>query len=261
MLSALLITFREGLEAALLVGLLLAVLGRAAAPISRRWVWSGVAAAAAVSAAAGAALFAAGAELEGTAEALFEAAAMLTAAAMLVWMIVWMSRQARSLRGRMDARVAAAAGAGALFWLAFAVVVREGLETALFLFAAAGAGGSAGAFAGGVLGLSLAVSVGYAVYRFGERLNVGALFRVLNVLLLTFGAYLVWAGAGELGEVAGGEAGELAGPLAAGLYVVIVVWLLRRARRATGTALRPGAAAGPGAAVGPGSVTGRPKGE
>ena len=233
MLPSLLITLREGLEAALLLGLLMAVLSRAGDMPGRRWVWLGVAAAIAASLAAGAALFAAGAELEGTTEAAFEAVTMLAAAAVLAWMIVWMGRRSRTMRDAIGGKVAVAAGSAAgLFWLGFVLVVREGLETGLFLFAAVGEERSLAALAGGLTGIAIAAGVGYAVYRGGSRLNVRAFFAVLNVVLLAFGTYLVFRGAGELGELtAAGEAGELAGPLAAGLYAGLMIWVLLRERR------------------------------
>jgi high-affinity iron transporter len=237
MVSSLLITLREGLEAALLIGLLLAMLARGNAERSSRWVWFGVGAAAVTSIAAGAALFATGETLEGASEAAFEAAAMLTAAGVLGWMIVWVSRQAAALRGAIGVKVAAAAGsAAALFWLAFVLVVREGLETALFLFAAVGEDRSLAALSGGLAGLALAAGFGYAVYKGGSRIDVRAFFAVLNLLLLAFGAYLVWRGLGELGELAaGGEAGELAGPVGAVAYAAIMLWLASR-RRSTDAA-------------------------
>jgi high-affinity iron transporter len=236
MLSSLFITLREGLEAALLIGLLLAMVGRAGSAHGARAVWLGVAAAAGTSVIAGAALFAMGASLEGTSEALYEAATMLGAAAVLGWMVIWMSRRAPALRDSVGGQVAAAAGsAAALFWLSFAVVVREGLETALFLFAAVGQDGSVAAVVGGVSGLAIAAALGYGVYRGGSRLNLRTFFTVLNVLLLVFGAYLVWRGVEEVGELAGGELGEIAGPIAAIAYAGALLWLLLR-RRSTGAA-------------------------
>jgi high-affinity iron transporter len=236
LLSSLLITLREGLEAALLVGLLLAMVARVRSAHGARSIWLGVAAAAAVSAVAGAALFAMGASLEGTAEVVYEAATMLGAAAVLGWMVIWMSRRAPGLSDDVGGRVAAAAGsAAALFWTAFAIVVREGLETALFLFAAVGQDGSVAAIAGGLTGLAIAAALGYGVYRGGARLNLRTFFTVLNVLLLGFGAYLVWRGVEEIGELAGGELGEVAAPIAAVAYAAALLWLLLR-RRTTGAA-------------------------
>ena len=88
---------------------------------------------------------------------------------------------------------------------------------------------------GGVAGLAIAAGLGYAVYRSGSRLNLRAFFTVLNVLLLGFGAYLVWRGVEEVGELAGGELGEIA-PIAAVAYAATLLWLLLRHRRATGAA-------------------------
>ena len=236
MLSSLLITLREGLEAALLVGLLLAMVMRARSAHGARSIWLGVAAAAVVSAVAGAALFAMGASLDGTAEVVYEASTMLGAAAVLGWMIIWMSKRAPGLRNDVGSRVQVAAGsAAALFWLSFAIVVREGLETALFLFAAVGQNGSAAAVVGGLAGLAIAAVLGYGIYRGGARLNLRTFFTVLNVLLLLFGAYLVWRGVEEIGELTGGELGEVAAPIGALAYAGTLLWLLLR-RRTTGAA-------------------------
>lgn len=237
MIPSLLITLREGLEAALFIGLLLALLARSGSRRGASWVWLGVAAAVVASVAAGAALFLTGSSLEGAAEEGFETATMLAAAIVLGWMIVWMSRHAAALRGDVDAKVAAAAGsAAALFWLAFVLVVREGLETVLFLFAAVGENGGLAALAGGLAGLALAAGLGYAVYRGGSRLNVRSFFAVLNVVLVGFGTYLVWRGLGELGELIGGEAGELAGPIGAVAYATVMLWLMARQRTRGATA-------------------------
>ena len=142
---------------------------------------------------------------------------MLGAAAVLGWMIIWMSRRRRRCRDDVGGRVAAAAGsATALFWLSFAIVVREGLETALFLFAAVGAAGQRRPRSSAASpDWPSPPALGYAVYRGGSRLNLRTFFTVLNVLLLVFGAYLVWRGVEEVGEMAGGELGEVAAPVAA----------------------------------------------
>jgi high-affinity iron transporter len=232
-LSSLLITLREGLEAALLVGIVLALLVRTGAGDRARAVWAGVAAAAGVSLVAGAALFLTGAELEGTGEEVFEAVAMLAAAAILTWMIFWMRRQAQTLRTAMDGRVrgALAVGGAGLFWLGFVIVVREGLETALFLFAAVGDEGGPAEIVGALAGLAVAAALGLAAYRGGLRLDLGKLFSVLNVILLAFAGYLLWGAVSELGELIGGEAAEVAGPLVAIGYTGTMIWLFLRGGR------------------------------
>ena len=233
MLSSLLITLREGLEAALLVGIVLALLVRTGGGERASAVWAGVAAAVGVSMVAGAVLFATGAELEGAAEQVFEAVAMLAAAAILTWMIFWMRRQARTLKSDMDGRVrdAVAVGGAGLFWLGFVVVVREGLETALFLFAAVGVKGGLADVVGALAGLAIAGALGLAVYRGGLRLDLGKVFTVLNVALLAFAGYLLWRAVGELGELIGGEAAEIAGPLVAIGYAAMMIWAFLRAGR------------------------------
>ena len=236
MFASLLVTLREGFEAALIVAVILAVLRRSGAMERARSVWGGVAAAVVVSAAAGTVLFVTGAELEGAAEALFEGVVMLAAAAVLTWMVVWMQRQARThaahLQGKVDAAISV--GGGALFGLAFLAVVREGLETALFLFAAADQTQPVLSLIGALAGLAIAVALGWAVYRGSNKLPLGTFFAITNVVLVGFGVYLVWRGVGELGEAIGGEVFEILGPLAAVAYGAIAFVALWRSRRGTG---------------------------
>ena len=122
-------------------------------------------------------------------------------------------------------------GGAALFGLAFLAVVREGLETALFLFAAAGEAQPLPAVIGALAGLALAVALGWLVYRGGRRLPLRTFFTITNLVLVAFGVYLVWKGVGELGEAIGGEVFEVLGPIAAVVYGVAAFVLLRRSRR------------------------------
>jgi high-affinity iron transporter len=231
--ASLLVTLREGFEAALIVAIVLAYLREVGALRRARSVWAGVVSAAAVSAVAGAALFLTGAELEGSAEALFEGVVMLAAVAVLTWMIVWMQREARSqgarLRGKVDE--ALHLGGAALFGVAFLAVVREGLETALFLFAAADTARPLQTLVGGLAGLGVAAVLGWLVYRGSSRLPLRTFFTATNLVLIGFGTYLVWAGVGEIGEVVGGEAFEILGAVAAAVYAALALLALRRATR------------------------------
>jgi high-affinity iron transporter len=232
------VTLREGFEAALLIGIVLAVLHQSGAVDRRRFVWAGVAAAVAVSLVAGAILFAAGGELEGAAEELFESGAMLTAVVVLTWMMIWMQRQARTLGAEIRDRVSGATslGGAALFWIAFVMVVREGLETALFLFAGTADGARWATVAGGLTGLAVAVVLGYAVYRGGTRVNTRAFFLITSVLLMGFAAYLLVGAMHELGELAGSEALEASGPFLAGAYVLGMLAITFIPHRRTGRA-------------------------
>jgi len=202
MIAALLIAFREGLEAALIVGIVLSYLKKMG---YRRQaaVWWGVASAVIVSVVAGVALQALGIAFEGRGEELFEGITMLLAAGVLTWMIFWMQRQGRSIRTELEADVRQAVTGGnrwALFALAFVAVVREGIETALFLTAAAFSATPAQTLIGGGLGLALAVVVGWLLFVVSVRLDVQAFFRVTSVLLILFAAGLVAHGVHELQE-------------------------------------------------------------
>jgi high-affinity iron transporter len=202
MVAALLIAFREGLEAALIVGIVLGYLKRMG---YRRQaaVWWGVASAVTVSVVAGVALQALGVAFQGRGEELFEGITMLLAAGVLTWMIFWMQRQGRSIRAELEADVRQAVTSGsrwALFALAFVAVVREGIETALFLTAAAFSATPAQTLIGGGLGLALAVAVGWLLFVVSVRLDMRAFFRVTSVLLILFAAGLVAHGVHELQE-------------------------------------------------------------
>jgi high-affinity iron transporter len=238
-LGSLFITLREGFEAALIVGIVLAYLRQSNASARGRHVWAGVAAAAGVSVAMGGVIFAAAGELSGRSEQLYEASAMLLAAGVLTWMIFWMQRQARGLGSALRQRVSDALvmGGAALFWLAFVSVAREGIETALFLYASTGTDSPAGTLAGGITGLLCAVVLGVLVYRGAAHLNLGTFFRVTSVLLLAFAAYLIAGAMHELGELAGNDALEVGAYVVALLYVVGTVWLYLRPPAALARAL------------------------
>lgn len=195
--AAFLITLREGIEAALIISIILAYLRQLGRMDEAPRVWWGTAGAAALSVAIGGAIFAAAGEFEGRAEALFEGLVSLFAVAVLTWMIFWMRRQAARIKSELQERVdtALAAGGLGLAALAFVVVLREGIETALFLFATAkataqGAGGSLGQVTGATLGLVTAVILGYLLYRGGIRLNLRTFFKVTGALILVVAAGL-----------------------------------------------------------------------
>jgi len=205
MLAAALITLREGLEAALVVGIVLGVLRRLGQSDRSRPVWIGVATAIAVSVTAGLALNALGVAFEGRAEEIFEGVAMLLAAGVLTWMIFWMQRQGRQVQAELESNVRRAVTTGsawALFSLAFVAVVREGIETALFLTAAAFSATPAQTLVGGALGLVVAVVLGQLAFAAGRRLDVRAFFRTTSILLILFAAGLVAHGVHELQEAA-----------------------------------------------------------
>ncbi len=203
MLAPLLITLREGMEAALILGIIFAYLARTGNPRHFGAVWLGTGAAVAASLAAGAAVFLTVGELEGAAEEVFEGTAMFLAVAMLTYMVVWMKRQASAIRGELQEKVRAALATGsgmALSLLAFVVVGREGMETALFFYASTRASTPLESLLGGALGLAIAVALGYSLYRGSHRLNLRAFFNVTGVLLILFAAGLLAHGIHEYHE-------------------------------------------------------------
>ncbi len=200
---AFLIAFREGLEAALIVGIVLAVLRRLERPGYRGTVWAGVAAATVLSVLGALSLNALGVVLEDRAEEIFEGATMLLAAGVLTWMIFWMQRQRREIRAGLEADVRRAVSGGArrLLWaLSFAAVLREGLEMALFLTAASFRAEIGQVWVGALFGLIAAAGLGWLFFALGKGLNLRPFFGITGLLLLLFAAGLVGRGIHELQE-------------------------------------------------------------
>jgi high-affinity iron transporter len=201
------IALREGIEAALIVSIVLAYLQQMHAGDRKYLVWWGAGAALVVSVTVGVVLFAVGAEFEGTAEQVFEGLVTLGAVAVLTWMIFWMRRQGARIKGELHEKVDAAlvAGGGAVAVLAFVAVLREGIETALFLFAAASGtaaetGGVGAQLVGAILGLGLAVVLGVLLYRGGIRMNLRSFFRLTGMVLVIVAAGLFAYSLHELQE-------------------------------------------------------------
>jgi high-affinity iron transporter len=203
MLASFLITLREGLEAALIVGIVLSVLRKLGQTDKKRPVWLGVIAAVLVSIAAGWLLNLLGIAFEGRGEEIFEGFAMILAAGVLTWMIFWMQRQGRHIEAELERDVrqaVASSSAWALFSLAFVAVVREGIETALFLNAAAFSATPAQTLIGGILGLAVAIVLGWLIFVTGKQLNLRAFFWGTSVVLLFFAAGLLAHGVHEFQE-------------------------------------------------------------
>lgn len=205
--AAFLITLREGIEAALLISIILAYLNAIGRRDAHKVVWAGVGAAVVLSLAAGAVIFAIAGGLSHTASEVFEGLASYLAVGVLTWMIFWMRRNAIRVKGELHERVDVALASGSMLGLgalAFLVVGREGLETALFLFSAFNASAETPAgltILGALLGLALAVGLGILVYRGGLRLNLRTFFRATGALILVVAASLLVYGTHELLEV------------------------------------------------------------
>jgi len=203
-LSALLITLREGIEAALVVAIILAYLARTGNRRSFRPVWLGTSLGIAASLLAGAVIFFAAGEFEGTGEQIFEGSALFLATGLLTWMIFWMRQQAAGIKGHLQLEVASALEkrqSVGLVLLAFTAVAREGVELALFLFATSRLAESAPlAVAGSLVGLAIAVVLGYGIYQGSAKLNIRTFFSVTSILLIIFGAGLFARGIHEFNE-------------------------------------------------------------
>ena len=203
MLSALLIVLREGLEAALIVGIVLSVLRRRDMTDKSRWVWLGVGVAVLTSIMAALVLRAMGVAFEGRQEEIFEGVAMLLADGILTWMIFWMQGRGRETQQALERdveRAAAVQGAWGLFGLAFVAVVREGIETVLFMTAASMSSTPAQVLIGGAIGLLIAIALGWALFRAGTKFSLQSFFQVTGVLLILFAAGLFAHGVHEFQE-------------------------------------------------------------
>jgi high-affinity iron transporter len=204
MLPSFLLSLREGIEAALIIGIVIGTLQKINRTDYVKTVWVGAACAAAVSLLAVIVLNKVGTSLEGEAEEIFEGFTMLVAAGVLTWMIFWMSRQARQLRSELESgvrRAASLAGHGALFLLAVTAVVREGIELALFLTAAAMTSSAQAVMTGALLGLGAAILLGWSLFTSIVRLDLRRFFQVTGVLLVLFAAGLVAHGVHEFNEL------------------------------------------------------------
>jgi high-affinity iron transporter len=185
---------REGLEASLIVGIVLGYLAKTENRRYFRLIWLGTAAAVAASVATGAVLFFTIGELEGRSEQIFEGLAMLCAVAVLTWMIFWMRSQAANIKKELEAKLASAVAAGSAIGLAsvvFFAVLREGVETALFLFAIGESSTPLATGIGAVIGLTISISLGVAIYMGSRRLNLRQFFTATGLLLIVFAAGLL----------------------------------------------------------------------
>ncbi len=195
------ITLREGVEAALVVGIVLAYLKKAQQPNLTPWVWRGVASGLIASALVGL-LFAAIFQWVGTVDSayapvwkpLLEGVFSIVAIAMLSWMLIWMTQQSRWLKAQVEGAVSASltSGAGAgwgIFTLIFFAVLREGFETVVFIAAKYQQGGMP--IVGAIAGLLGAVAIGVLLFQLGVKINLKLFFQGMGIFLLLIVAGLV----------------------------------------------------------------------
>lgn len=198
MFSALVVTLREGVEAALIVGITLVYLSKIGRPDLRRTVYIALGAALLASVGGAVAL----SYLPITQDS-FEGWVMLIAAVMVVGMIVFMMRTARKLKGEIESKVGSLAGAGSqwgLFAFVFLMVFREGIETVAILAGVSLNSTELMSFLGTLLGVVLAVVFGVMFVKGSVRIDLRKFFRVTTVILFFVAAQLVISGLHELSE-------------------------------------------------------------
>ncbi len=195
MLPTFVIGLREGLEAALIVGIIAAFLGQQGRKDALRQVWIGTAAAVAICIGVAIALQVISSDLPQRQQEGLETVVGALAICMVTYMIVFMRKHARSMKKDLQGAAASALAEGssrALVLMAFLAVLREGFETAVFLLATFHASGDATtSWLGAVLGIVLAAAIGYGIYKGGVKLNLARFFQVTGLVLVVVAAGLV----------------------------------------------------------------------
>ncbi len=202
MLANFLIGLREGLEASLVVSILVAYLVKTGHRGRLRELWVGVAAAALISLAFGAVLTFTSQNMSFEAQETFAGIMSILAVGLVTWMIFWMKRQARFLKKDLEGRLATALTLGpiALTVIAFVSVAREGIETSLFVWSATQATSGTRPFLGVVLGLGSAVALGYLLYRSAVSINLAKFFKYTGIGLVVVAAGVLAYGFHDLQE-------------------------------------------------------------
>jgi high-affinity iron transporter len=195
MLATLVIFLREGVEASMIIAILLAYLNRIGRREHFRDVFLGVGAALILATAGGAVAYTTIRSYDGSrVQTIFETVTYLIAATVLTYMTFWMRSHARSLSKELRARAEAALDGRArwgLGLLAFQAVGREGIETVVFTLAIIFSTSAASALSGAAIGLAGSLAIAFVIYRLGHRLNLSRFFTVIGVLLMVFAAGLL----------------------------------------------------------------------
>jgi high-affinity iron transporter len=200
-LSTFIIALREGLEAALIVGILMAYLVKTNRTHLRTPLWAGVTLALLLSLGLGAILSFTSHELSPHGEEIFAGTLAIIAVALVTWMVFWMKRTARNMRHELENKVDQAVhiGSFAMALTAFVAVAREGLETALFIYTNfATVKTSVAPSVGLVLGLASAIGLGFLIYRRAITFNLAKFFKITGIALIVVAAGVLANGIGDL---------------------------------------------------------------
>lgn len=193
------VSLREGLEAALIIAILIGYLARIKRPDLNKYVWWGVGGAIALSLGLGAGIWMIYGELGELGEKIFEAGAAGTAVIVLTYMIFWMAKNAKKIKGDLEEKIDVSISEKWLLgisFLAFIAVFREGLETVLFLTASAFSN-PIGTLIGAAGGFATVIVIGIFLLRGSKRLPIRKFFSVTSVLLLIFAAGILSYGVHE----------------------------------------------------------------
>jgi high-affinity iron transporter len=210
LMSGLVTGLREGVEVALIMAIVLAYLVRTGNGREAGKVWLGAGSAGLVSLLAGIVIFTTVGEFGTPYEQIFEGTTLLVACGVVTWMLFWMRRQSRAIKGELEGRLARTIGEGAglgLAVLAFSSVIREGLETAIFLVgqatsAAKGAeDGAASVLVGALVGLAIAAVLGLGMYRGSRRIDLRRFFSWTGITLVFIAAGLLASASHEFIEI------------------------------------------------------------
>jgi len=195
LLATLVIFLREGVEASMIIAILLAYLNRTGRRDHFRDVFAGVGAALLLATAGGVLAYETIRSYDGSrVQTIFETATYLLAVGVLTYMTFWMRRHARSISSELRARTDAALDSRArrgLGLLAFQAVCREGLETVIFTLAIVFSASAAGALGGALIGLACSLFIAFMIYKAGHKINLGRFFTIIGVLLMVFAAGLL----------------------------------------------------------------------
>jgi len=210
MLNTLIIALREGLEAALIIGILVAYIVKTNRHGYLKPLWLGVAAAILLSIVLGAFLSFSSVSLSERGEELFAGITSFIAVGLVTWMVFWMKRTARTLKNELETKVdnAAVTGPIAIAAAAFFAVIREGLETSLFVYANfKTVSDTTSSAVGLIIGFAIAITLGYLIYKRSIKMNLSKFFTYTGVALIIVAAGVLSYGVHEFQEL-----GFLPGP-------------------------------------------------
>ncbi len=202
MLASFLITFREALEAALIIGIIAAYVAKLGRKDLNRYIYAGIIGAVITSAGVAFVFKIVYGEFEGTAEQLFEGAAALTAAIVLTYMIFWMANNSKQIKGEMQEKIDIAISKGEMLGIAalsFIAVFREGVETVLFLGTPA-INSPIDTLIGFIFGVAAVIFLSFVMFKGVYKLDIGRFFKYTSILLILFSAGLTAFGVHELNE-------------------------------------------------------------